>query len=173
MTKIKKLTRLAFGNPRRTKILGNKNQKVILVAACFFVMLAFFAPSLAAAQSTSSDCANLYIHTGGTTTNGQAINIGDGLPQFCTTNALYQKIITVTLAFAGSIAVLFIIIGGFLYLTSAGNEEQSEKAKKTLINSVIGLVVIIMAAAIVHIIVQLITSNPTTSTSTTTTQSNP
>ena len=50
------------------------------------------------------------------------------------------------------VAVLFIMLGGFWYLTSAGNEESAEKGQKTLTNAIIGLVVIILAATIVRII---------------------
>jgi hypothetical protein len=42
-----------------------------------------------------------------------------------------------------------IIIGGFQWLTSAGNEEKVEKAKKTISSAVIGIIIVILAWAIV------------------------
>ena len=56
------------------------------------------------------------------------------------------------MAISGTVVILFLIYGGFIYLTSAGNDEAAEKGKKILINAVIGLVVIIMSTAIVTIV---------------------
>jgi len=61
-------------------------------------------------------------------------------------------VIMILLLIAGALAVLFVIIGGYQYLTSAGNEEQAEKGKKTLINSIIGIVLIILSWVIVNVI---------------------
>lgn len=67
---------------------------------------------------------------------------------------LITRIIEYGLAIAGLIAVAFIVIGGFQYITSAGNEEQSKKGMKTLLNSVIGLLIILSAFAIEQTIVK-------------------
>lgn len=77
---------------------------------------------------------------------------------YCTASGLALFAIKTLISFSGVVAVLFLIVGGFFYLTSAGNEEQIEKGKKIIINSVIGLVVVMLAYAIVRIIGGLITS---------------
>ncbi|MBU0647553.1 pilin [Patescibacteria group bacterium] len=59
------------------------------------------------------------------------------------------KIINYILGAAGLVAVIYLIIGGFNYITAGGNEEQTKKATKTLFNAVIGLVIIFAAYAIV------------------------
>jgi hypothetical protein len=69
-----------------------------------------------------------------------------------------RRIINWMLALAGLIAVLFLIYGGFLYITSAGNEESAEKGKNTVINAVIGLVVIILSAVIVNVVANFFTT---------------
>ena len=56
------------------------------------------------------------------------------------------------LTLAGVVATVFIIIGGYQYITAAGNEEASEKGKKTLVNAIIGVVVVVLSMAIVTII---------------------
>jgi hypothetical protein len=76
---------------------------------------------------------------------------------YCTASGIAIVAINTLLVFAGTVAIIFLIIGGFFYLTSAGNEEQAEKGRKILINSVIGLVVIILATTIVRIISGLLT----------------
>jgi hypothetical protein len=61
-------------------------------------------------------------------------------------------IVGLLLPLAGLVAVLFIIIGGFQYMTSAGNEELAERGKKTLQNGIIGLIIIILSYVIVTVI---------------------
>lgn len=55
----------------------------------------------------------------------------------------------------GYVCVIFIIVGGFKYLTSGGSADANVQARKTITNAVIGLVIAIMSGAIV----QLVASN--------------
>jgi hypothetical protein len=71
---------------------------------------------------------------------------------------LAKKIIDTLLTVSGVIAVLFILYGGFLYITSAGNEEQTEKGRKALVNAIIGLVVVILSFVIVQVLANLLAS---------------
>ena len=52
------------------------------------------------------------------------------------------------LSFIGLLFVVYVIYGGYLWLTSAGNEEKVEKAKKIIRDGTIGLIVILLAVAI-------------------------
>jgi len=56
------------------------------------------------------------------------------------------------LVFAGVIAVLFVIIGGYQYIFSGANEELAETGKKTLQNAIIGLIIIILSYTLVTVI---------------------
>lgn len=58
-------------------------------------------------------------------------------------------VIQFALTIAGSLAVIGLIIGGYLYISSAGSTERIELAKKTVTYSVISLVVILIAFTIV------------------------
>jgi type IV secretory pathway VirB2 component (pilin) len=49
---------------------------------------------------------------------------------------------------AGTLAVLFIIIGGVMYMLSAGNKEMMERGKKTLIYAMAGAAIVIAAPTI-------------------------
>lgn len=53
------------------------------------------------------------------------------------------------LALAGGIAVIFVLIGAFWYLTAYGNEEKANKGKTTVTWALIGVVVIILAEVII------------------------
>ena len=68
------------------------------------------------------------------------------------------KVLKMLLTIVGIIAVLLVIVGGFQYITAAGNEEQAEKGKKAIFNALIGLVVVILSYAIVNIIVKTLTN---------------
>lgn len=57
------------------------------------------------------------------------------------------------LAFLGVVAVVVIIIGGFMWMTAGGNEEKVGKAKKVLIQGLIGLVIVLLAFAIATFVI--------------------
>lgn len=59
-------------------------------------------------------------------------------------------IVNFFLTFLGLLAVVMVIYGGFLYVSSAGNEENVNKAKKILLYAVVGIVVIIVSFALVN-----------------------
>jgi hypothetical protein len=64
----------------------------------------------------------------------------------------------ITLAFgvAGLVAVIYLIMGGFNYVTAGGDPEAVEGAKTTIVNAIIGLVIILVSYLIVQfIMVQL------------------
>ncbi|MBI4092964.1 MAG: Ig-like domain-containing protein [Candidatus Kerfeldbacteria bacterium] len=54
------------------------------------------------------------------------------------------------------VAVSFIMYGGYLWLTAAGNSDRIEKAKRVIINAVIGLVIVLIAWAIVFFVARVI-----------------
>ena len=72
------------------------------------------------------------------------------------------NIVQLVLGLMTLIAVVLIIYGGFVWLTSAGNEDNIDKAKKIISAAAIGLVIILLAWAIV-IFVARTTSNVTNS----------
>ena len=78
--------------------------------------------------------------------------------QATSVNGLIRTVINWLLGIAFGIAVLFLIIGGFWYITSAGNEETAEKGKNTAINAIIGIVIIILSYVIVNVISNLVTN---------------
>ena len=70
-----------------------------------------------------------------------------------------MAIINVLLGFLGIIAIVIILYGGFVWLTSAGNEEKVGQAKKIISAGIIGLVIIFVSYAIASfVITQLITA---------------
>ena len=140
----------------------NINYKKLFWAAWLFSIISFsvlpilsqsaYAQNVAPANKTAADRCTEFQQQFIIGPKGSQTNIAEGHPFFCSASDVIIFAINYLLVFSGSVTVLFLIIGGFWYLTSAGNEEQAEKGKKTLINSVIGLVIIMLSFAIVKIV---------------------
>lgn len=64
------------------------------------------------------------------------------------------SILNYVLTFVGLIAVVMLIYGGFLYLTSAGADEATKKAKTTILYAIIGIVVIALSFVIVNTVIK-------------------
>lgn len=68
------------------------------------------------------------------------------------TNKLIANIINIFSLVVGIVAVLMIIIGGFRYITSGGNDGNVGTAKNTILYAVIGLVIVALAQIIVRFV---------------------
>lgn len=73
---------------------------------------------------------------------------------------LLGRVVNILLTFAGAIAVIFLIVGGYQYIAAHGNEEAIEKAKKTITGALVGIIIIIISFAVVAIINELLTRGP-------------
>ena len=63
-----------------------------------------------------------------------------------------NTIISVVLGVLGILAVAYIIYGGFMFTTAAGDPAKTKKARETIMYGVIGLVVALLAFAIVNFV---------------------
>ncbi len=79
-----------------------------------------------------------------------------GLAGASTFGSLVLAVIQIFLFIVATISVLFLIIGGFRYVTAHGNEEQAEGAKKTIVHSIIGLAIVLLSFAIIAIITNIL-----------------
>lgn len=64
-----------------------------------------------------------------------------------------RTIINYFLFFLGIIATVMVIYGGFLYVTSAGDDAQTEKGKNILVYAAIGIIIILISFAIVNALI--------------------
>ena len=69
---------------------------------------------------------------------------------------LVARIIQYLLGIIGIVLVVLIIVGGFIYMTSGGNEEQVKKSKSILTSAVIGLVIVALAYIIASFVITAI-----------------
>lgn len=99
----------------------------------------------------------------GTTKNGICVPhnpLGEDLEGIAGSGSIIElaaKIIDVLLYFAGIVAVVFVIIGGYQYMTARGSDEQSTGGRKTMTQAIIGLVIVILAYVIINAVVEYIT----------------
>ncbi len=66
----------------------------------------------------------------------------------------------VGLGVAGGIVLLLLVYGGFLFLTSAGNQETVQQAKEIITSAITGLILIIFAVLILRVILSDILKIP-------------
>jgi len=66
--------------------------------------------------------------------------------------AVFENLIAAALVFAGVVAVIFIILAGYKYLTSGGDPKKLEGAQKTLTFAIIGLFLIVFSFFIINMI---------------------
>ncbi|MFA6410327.1 MAG: hypothetical protein WCW26_02010 [Candidatus Buchananbacteria bacterium] len=70
-----------------------------------------------------------------------------------------MAVIRILLSFLGIIAIVIILYGGFVWLTSGGSEEKVGSAKKIISAGVVGLVIIFVAYALATFVIgQLMTA---------------
>lgn len=68
-----------------------------------------------------------------------------------------QNIIRIILGFLGIITIIIILYGGFIWMTSFGEEDKIDRAKKLISAGVIGLVVVLAAFAISVFVINALT----------------
>lgn len=66
---------------------------------------------------------------------------------------LITGILNAIIAVSGIVAVIFVLIGGVNYMTSAGDSGKLEKAKKTIIYAAIGLAIVALSFTMVNFVI--------------------
>lgn len=74
---------------------------------------------------------------------------------------LFKNLMTTVVAFAGVALFVMLLIGGFTFLFSGGDQKKLDQAKGTLTTAVVGLVIIVSAYLVLKTI-QVFTGVPVT-----------
>lgn len=78
-----------------------------------------------------------------------------------TFGAVVARVLSIALLVVGAVSVIYLVYGGFRYITTAGNEERAESAKKAIWHAILGLIIVILSFAIITIITSvLVTGRP-------------
>ncbi len=120
--------------------------KVRTLVATFILLVTFVVPRALFAQTTGTN-GNVQ---GGLNEIKNQFNSQSEIAQSQTVGDLILSVIRILIGLLMAITVLFIILGGYQYVTSAGNEEQAKRGRRTLTYAIIGLVVVILSYVIVN-----------------------
>lgn len=83
----------------------------------------------------------------------QLINsVGGNVPQMKSLSAITQRLIPYLLAIAGFGLLIFMILGGFSCLTSAGDPKKLESCKQKITSSLIGFAIVFCAYWVTQIV---------------------
>ncbi len=137
-------------------------KKIAAGIATFGLAVSAFAPTLALAQSGSPSVGTLSTSDLGVDkieTSGLKLGGGD-------VRQTAARIINVALGFLGIISVIIVLLGGFKYMISGGEEGKTTEAKNLIVSGIIGLAIILSAWAITRFVLgNLISATTGTSSS--------
>ncbi|HKL17064.1 MAG TPA: pilin [Patescibacteria group bacterium] len=68
------------------------------------------------------------------------------------------NVIRIVIGFIGLIALVIFIVGGFMWMTAGGSEDQIKKAKSLMKNAVIGIIIVVLAYAATTFIIDQLTN---------------
>lgn len=129
-------------------------QKLFKVSAIFVVTMFFMAPVFALVAMPAK--AELDPWGGKEEDIQSTTGLGEKDPR-----DIAAAVINVILGFLGIVAVIIILLGGFKWMTAAGNEDKVGEAKKLITAGIIGLVIILAAFAIAKFVLTQLMSATT------------
>ena len=143
-----------------SNILSKKHVGYFLGA---IMALSFGAIALMGVSNVSAEALGADDLFGGSTGSDFSSTAGLGEADLVDTIA---QIIRIALGFLGVIAVVIILLGGFKWMTSGGNDTKTGDAKKLIFAGITGLVIVISAYAIAAFVISsLITATSGSSSS--------
>ena len=148
-----------------------KNIKILALAIVSILVVTINGSSLVLAADPPVDCSNPKtaaeaIRCGSCNASGQeAANCMPGNAGRSLEDTIHN-VINILSVIVGIVAVVMIIVAGFRFITSAGNEQTVASARRTLLYSVVGLVVVALAQVIVQFTLNEVTKTSDNSSST-------
>lgn len=135
-------------------MLKKLKQAITTVIAATALLVPMAVPVMVHAQADISNnlCSGVELNA-----TAAACNPADGTTE---ANRLIKNIINVFSLVVGVVAVVMIIVGGFRYITSGGNDSSVSGAKNTILYAIVGLVIVALA----QIIVRFVLTRATTTT---------
>jgi hypothetical protein len=120
-------------------------KKIISLLIVSLFLVPFLSMQPAVAGGSDDPFGKDFVKTEG----GEGIALGETDPR-----TMAAQIINVILTLLGIVAVVIVLLGGFKWMTAAGNEDKVSEAKKLLGAGVIGLVIILAAWGIANFVLE-------------------
>lgn len=131
-----------------------KTLHVSFITAVVSILFLFSSTALAAAPKDSlgnpSDGQNNPHSSGGPVSLQNPLGTSE---EARSPQALIGRVINFAMGLVGSLALLMFVYGGFLWMTSSGNEEKVDQGKRILIWATAGLALIFFSYALVYFII--------------------
>jgi len=126
----------------------NKTKILLILGSLIFSLII----SLPAVQAESSQILSPEAQSA-LENQDTALIEASGLSTSVTFGEMVSYVIKLLLSFLGVIFIILIIYAGFLWMTSAGNEEKVGQAKKIMVSAVVGLAIIFAAYALTYFVI--------------------
>lgn len=81
-----------------------------------------------------------------------------GPARTATMRDLVKIVIDWALYFSAALSVIFIIVGGYIYITAGGDKDQAKKGRVALTNALVGLLMIVFSYTIVQVVFNFLIS---------------
>ena len=122
-----------------------------------FMATCLFVPAVALADNTVNLRGSL---CSGTDLDASGINNSGNCTTDNTAGGSVQSIVTTIVNIlswiVGVVSVVMIIIGGFRYIISGGEQKSVTDAKNTILYAIVGLIIVALAQIIVHFVVKTV-----------------
>jgi hypothetical protein len=137
-------------------------QKIKSSILVLVTMLTFGAPMLVPVAVYATCQTDNIVQNGLGTGIDQTTGVNGSCTDSTTTGAgsleaVAKKVVNIFSIIVGIVAVIFVIYGGFRYITSGGDSGSVGNAKNTLIYALVGLVIVALAQLIVHYVLSTAT----------------
>lgn len=133
-------------------------KKFFASVATAVMAVSMFTPALVQAQSSAGTLTTNDLGVNAIETSGLKLGGGD-------VRQTAARIINVALSFLGIISVVIVLLGGFKYMISGGEEEKTKEAKNLIISGIIGLAIILSAWAVTRFVLGNLIAATTNTTS--------
>ncbi|MFA5061577.1 MAG: pilin [Patescibacteria group bacterium] len=134
---------------------GNKVDPASIVDAC---TKCGEQPISGPCDKTAQPAASSGINTGGKTADQLRSAAASQLnpAKFTAPTDLIRRVISLMMAFIGSIALVLFIWAGILWMTAAGEEKKIDSAKKIIVWTSLGVLVMLLSYTLVNFVIKAI-----------------
>lgn len=132
------------------KYLLNLFLVVLLFSFCFVNLVQAGEPTPKTLKDAFNTSVDSPLGKAGNAGGYEIRNVNDQAP------LVIAQIIRFALSFIGVVFLILMVLGGYLWMTDRGNEEQVRRAKNLITAAVIGLFIVLSAYAITYFVVEKI-----------------
>lgn len=144
---------------------------IITLIITIFLSLALFTPTIHATNKEGADVGGSKTDSS-KTTSGSTAGGSSATGDVCNSNApasvieaagcngnknslpaVIQIILNSIITICGIVAVIYVVVGGFQYMTSTGDPGKLQKARNTILYAAIGIIICALAFVIVNFVI--------------------